>query len=253
MTTESLDRLRAYWAAVTTRASSLADAASAVDNGRTDATSAVTGSVVTTSTADPGTVVATPSAGAQPSTVTHFGGVGGATLSAATGDADTLGRLRAYWATVATAAESTSAAPVATVTTAAPAATATTAAPAAPVDGVDALGRLRAYWAAVATAATPSATADTSGAGAVAVTMVAAPTTSATPTTSAVGSLLVGRPRVVATSPRCANHLDATLWDVRPVPSRPGWFRGTCRRCGRFIGYRPADCSGRSRKRPRRC
>jgi len=37
---------------------------------------------------------------------------------------------------------------------------------------------------------------------------------------------------------RCDAHLDRADWLEEPAPSRPGWLRTTCRRCGAFVGYR---------------
>lgn len=37
----------------------------------------------------------------------------------------------------------------------------------------------------------------------------------------------------------CGPHLDPSVWERKPLDSRPGWERANCRRCGRFIGFNP--------------
>ncbi|EMI52185.1 hypothetical protein [Rhodopirellula sallentina] len=41
--------------------------------------------------------------------------------------------------------------------------------------------------------------------------------------------------------PRRCSHGDRSAWIETADRSRPGWLRTTCSRCGRFVGYRPAD------------
>ena len=43
-----------------------------------------------------------------------------------------------------------------------------------------------------------------------------------------------------APSKKCVQHITSQDWTDEPAINRPGWIRTTCRRCGRFIGYRPA-------------
>jgi len=51
--------------------------------------------------------------------------------------------------------------------------------------------------------------------------------------------------------PRCPSHIDPRDWLDRPAPSRPGWIRTTCRRCGVFIGYRLADLPKKRHRSPK--
>ncbi len=45
--------------------------------------------------------------------------------------------------------------------------------------------------------------------------------------------------------PGCNGHSDPKHWKCIPAPGRPGWTRTTCRRCGVFVGYRPAEMTRR--------
>lgn len=74
-----------------------------------------------------------------------------------------------------------------------------------------------------------------------------AKTSTATPTARkpTAAELLAAR-----TPRRCLTHTAADLLD-EPAPRRPGWIRSTCRRCGGFVGYRPAEPQARKGNRRR--
>lgn len=45
--------------------------------------------------------------------------------------------------------------------------------------------------------------------------------------------------------PEVCNHSDPRTWKTeRGAGERRGWFRYTCRRCGRFLGYAPPARKG---------
>lgn len=46
---------------------------------------------------------------------------------------------------------------------------------------------------------------------------------------------------------RCLNHTDPAEYLDEPARNRPGYLRTVCRRCGCFLGYRPAEPEKRRR------
>lgn len=40
---------------------------------------------------------------------------------------------------------------------------------------------------------------------------------------------------------KCNSHLNRSEWIDQPHPSRIGWIRTCCKRCGAFIGNRPKE------------
>ena len=54
-----------------------------------------------------------------------------------------------------------------------------------------------------------------------------------------------------ATIAYCGPHNDPTQWEYSPDEyKRPGWRTAHCKRCGRFIGYRPPQQQKRKRRKP---
>lgn len=49
---------------------------------------------------------------------------------------------------------------------------------------------------------------------------------------------------MVAFPRTCEPHNDPVHYASQPDPKRAGWLRVTCRRCGKFIGYRPTAIDG---------
>ena len=60
------------------------------------------------------------------------------------------------------------------------------------------------------------------------------------------------QPPNAKTPPRCSTHIEPRDWLDEPAPNRSGFIRSTCRRCGGFVGYRPAEPE-KWRRKPKAC
>lgn len=60
-------------------------------------------------------------------------------------------------------------------------------------------------------------------------------------TESVVERLRAHRAEIIETLAGCGSHNNPEQYADEPDPRREGWIRTTCRACGRFLGYRPAD------------
>ena len=54
-------------------------------------------------------------------------------------------------------------------------------------------------------------------------------------------TVATGPAQALANPMKCPQHIDPQDWLDEPAPGRLGWIRTTCRLCGGFIGYRPAN------------
>tara|TARA_Y100000593_G_scaffold90885_1_gene178318 strand:+ start:343 stop:567 length:225 start_codon:yes stop_codon:yes gene_type:complete len=54
-------------------------------------------------------------------------------------------------------------------------------------------------------------------------------------------TVATGPPLIPAKPPKCSQHVNPQDWLDEPAPGRLDWIRTTCRLCGGFIGYRPAN------------
>jgi hypothetical protein len=80
------------------------------------------------------------------------------------------------------------------------------------------------------------ATRDGTGAG------TGTPTAGITAGSTAPAARITAAELLAARKPRrCLNHTDPAEYLDEPARNRPGYLRTVCRRCGCFLGYRPAE------------